>query len=88
MRIRAGELALPRSHFDNLQAGYSPDLACLQSIAEGGYVLAAMAHLDCPVCGKSLADLERDHEVEEISIRHMATAAETRKIEREQAELS
>lgn len=88
LRARAGELELTRSRFDKLQAVYASDLARLQSIEEGGYVLAAMVGMDCAVCGASPEDQRHNHAADEISMAHVAAAAEARKIEREQGELA
>lgn len=85
---RAGEFSVTRSRFEKLQAVYTSDLERLQSIEEGGYVLAAMAGMDCPVCGASPKDQRHHHAAEEISMAHAAAAAEARKIEREQRELA
>jgi chaperonin cofactor prefoldin len=85
---RADELDLTLQRFAKLQAIYSSDLERLHSIEEGGYVLAAMAGRDCPVCGAPPGAQTQNHAAEDISVAYMAAAAEARKIEREQRELS
>jgi hypothetical protein len=88
LQDRADELDLTLQRFAKLQAVYSSDLQRLQSIEEGGYVLVAMAGMDCPVCGAPPEAQKHNHAAEEISIVHKAAAAEARKIEREQRELA
>jgi peptidoglycan hydrolase CwlO-like protein len=85
---RACELDLTLQRFAKLQAVYSSDLARLQSIEEGGFVLLAMTNMDCPVCGAPSEAQTHNHAAEEISMAHKAAAAEARKIEREQLELT
>jgi len=85
---RADELDLTLQRFAKLQAVYSSDLERLHSIEEGGYVLAAMAGRDCPVCGAPPGAQTHNHASEDISLAHKAAAAEARKIEREQRELA
>lgn len=85
---RAGELDLTLQRFEKLQAVYSSDLQRLQSIEEGGYILASFADMDCPVCGAPPEAQKHNHAAEEISMTQIAAAAEARKIEREQRELN
>lgn len=85
---RAGELDLTIERFSKLQAVYSSDLQRLQSIEEGGFVLVAMTDMDCPVCGAPSDAQRHNHAAEEIAMAHKAAAAEARKIEREQRELT
>ncbi|WP_150911765.1 coiled-coil domain-containing protein [Marinobacter halotolerans] len=85
---RAGELDLTIERFSKLQAVYSSDLQRLQSIEEGGFVLVAMTDMDCPVCGAPSDAQKHNHAAEEIAMAHKAAAAEARKIEREQRELT
>lgn len=87
LQERAGELDLMLGRFAKLQAVYCSDLQRLQSIEEGGYVLVAMADMDCPVCGAPPYAQKHNHAAEEIAMAHKAAAAESRKIEREQREL-
>lgn len=87
LQERATELDLTLQRFAKLQAVYSSDLQRLQSIEEGGYVLVAMAGMDCPVCGAPPDAQKHNHAADEISMAHTAAAAEARKIEREQREL-
>ena len=88
LKERADELDLTLQRYAKLQAIYTSDLEGLHSIEEGGYVLAAMASRDCPICGAPPAAQTHNHAAEEISMAHTATAAEARKIEREQRELT
>lgn len=88
LQNRSRELDLTLQRFSKLQAVYSSDLQRLQSIEEGGYVLLAMADMDCPVCGAPSEAQTHNHAAEEISMAHTAAAAEARKIEREQLELT
>ncbi|MBA6418155.1 hypothetical protein [Pseudomonas sp. 5Ae-yellow] len=85
---RARELDLTIERFSKLQAVYSSDLQRLQSIEEGGFVLVAMTDMDCPVCGAPSDAQKHNHAAEEIAMAHKAAAAEGRKIEREQRELT
>ncbi|KAA0020253.1 hypothetical protein F0A16_00080 [Salinicola corii] len=85
---RSGELDLTIERFSKLQAVYSSDLQRLQSIEEGGFVLVAMTDMDCPVCGAPSDAQKHNHAAEEIAMAHKAAAAEARKIEREQRELT
>ncbi|WP_412527429.1 hypothetical protein [Burkholderia lata] len=87
LQERSAELELTLQRFAKLQAVYRSDLERLQSIEEGGYVLVALAGMDCPVCGAAPSAQKHNHAADEISIAHMAAAAEARKIEREQQEL-
>lgn len=85
---RTGELELTIERFSKLQAVYSSDLQRLQSIEEGGFVLVAMTGMDCPVCGASPDAQKHNHAAEEVAMAYKAAAAEARKIEREQRELT
>lgn len=85
---RAAELDITLERFTKLQAVYSSDLDRLHSIEEGGSLLAAMAERDCPTCGAPPGAQKHLHAAEELSMAHTAAAAEARKIEREQRELS
>lgn len=87
LKDNIGELEVTLERFNRLQAVYNSDLERLQSLEEGGYVLAAMAARDCPVCGAPPNAQIHNHAADEISIAHTAAAAEARKIEREQREL-
>jgi len=88
LQERAAELDLTLQRFAKLQAVYHSDLQRLQSIEEGGYVLVAMAGMDCPACGAPPDAQTHNHAADEISVAHTAAAAEARKIEREQRELT
>jgi hypothetical protein len=88
LQERAGELDLTLQRFAQLQAAYISDQQRLQSIEEGGYVLVAMAGMDCPVCGAPQDAQKQNHATDEIAMAHTAAGAEARKIEREQRELA
>ncbi|GAB2855702.1 ATP-binding protein [Pseudoduganella ginsengisoli] len=88
LQSRANELDVTLQRFAKLRAVYNSDLQRLQSIEEGGFVLLAMAGLDCPVCGAPSAAQTHVHVAEEISMAHMAASAEAAKIELEQLELN
>jgi hypothetical protein len=88
LSMRASELDITLERFSKLQAVYNSDLDRLRSIEEGGSLLAALAERDCPVCGAPSGVQKHMHAAEEIFMAHTAAAAEARKIEREQLELS
>ncbi len=88
LQERTSELDLTLQRFAKLQLVYNSDLERLKSIEEGGYVLVAMAGMDCPVCGAPPESQKHNHAAEEISVAYQAAAAEARKIEREQRELT
>ena len=85
---RTRELLLTLQRFERLQAVYASDLQRLQSIEEGGFVLVAMAGMDCPVCGAAPGAQRHNHAAEEIALAYRAAAAEAKKIEIEQRELT
>lgn len=85
---RTEELDLTLQRFARLQSVYASDLLRLQSIEEGGFVLVAMAGMDCPVCGAAPDAQRHNHAADEIALAHRAAAAEARKIEVEQRELA
>lgn len=85
---RADQLDLTLARFAKLQAVYASDLERLQSIEEGGFVLVAMAGMDCPVCGAPPDAQRHNHAADEIEMAHKAASAEAKKIEREQRELA
>jgi hypothetical protein len=88
LATRAAELDITLERFTKLQAVYNSDLDRLHSIEEGGSLLAAIAERDCPACGAPPDAQQHRHAAEELSMAHTAAAAEARKIEREQRELS
>ncbi|WP_417707223.1 hypothetical protein [Rheinheimera aquimaris] len=85
---KANELDLTIQRFAKLNSVYSSDLQRLQSIEEGGFLLLAMSGMDCPVCGAISDNQKHNHTTEDISIAYKAAAAEAKKIEREQLELT
>lgn len=84
---RIDELDLTLERFAKLRAVYNSDLERLQSIEEGGFVLIAMAGMDCPVCGAPPEAHRHNNAAEEIEMAYTAASAEARKIAREQREL-
>ncbi len=85
---RTDELDLTLQRFEKLRSVYTSDLQRLQSIEEGGYVLVAIAGMDCPVCGAPPDAQRHNHAADEIKMAYAAAAAESRKIELEQRELT
>lgn len=86
--LRLAELEVTLQRFARLNAVYSSDLERLRSIEEGGYVLVALTDRECPVCGAPPEAQVHDHAGEDIALAYAAAAAETRKIEIEQRELT
>lgn len=84
---KQAELELTLRRFARLQSVYRSDLQRLKSIEEGGYLLVALAGMECPVCGAPPEAQKHSHATEEIDIAYQAAAAEARKIQREQVEL-
>lgn len=87
LQARVDELRLTLERFAKLQEVYTSDLQRLQSLEEGGFMLVAMAGMDCPVCGAPPEAQRHNHAAEEIELAHRAAAAESRKIEVELREL-
>ncbi|WP_342240848.1 hypothetical protein [Inquilinus sp. OTU3971] len=88
LQERADELGVTLERFAKLQAVYTSDLQRLQSIEEGGFVLVAIAGMDCPVCGAPPEAQRHNHAADAIEMAHKAAVAEARKIEIEQRELA
>jgi hypothetical protein len=84
---RVTELDITLQRFGRLSDIYKSDIARLEAIEEGGYVLMAMAGRDCPICGAPPSAQRHNHAAEEIERAHRAAAAEVRKIEIEQRDL-
>lgn len=87
LQSRVDELRLTLERFAKLHEVYTSDLERLQSLEEGGFMLVAMAGMDCPVCGAPPEAQRHNHAAEEIELAHRAAAAESRKIEIELREL-
>lgn len=87
LQARIDELRVTLERFSKLQEIYTSDLERLQSLEEGGFMLVAMAGMDCPVCGAAPDAQRHNHAAEEIALAHKAAAAESRKIEIELREL-
>lgn len=87
LQARIDELRVTLERFSKLQEVYTSDLGRLQSLEEGGFMLVAMAGMDCPVCGAAPDTQRYNHAAEEIELAHRAAAAESRKIEIELREL-
>lgn len=86
-KSRLREIGVTIARFNRLDDVYRSDLDRLQSLEEGGYMLVAMAGMDCPVCGAPPEAHRHEHESEEIGSAYRAAAAEARKIEVERREL-
>jgi peptidoglycan hydrolase CwlO-like protein len=84
---RVTELDITLQRFGRLSDIYKSDIARLEALEEGGYVLMAMAGRDCPICGASPSAQRHNHAAEEIERAHRAAAAEVRKIQIEQRDL-
>lgn len=84
---RLTELEITLARFTRLAEVYASDIARLEALEEGGFLLMTLADRDCAVCGAPPEDQRRRHSVEEIECSHRAAAAEIRKIKRESLEL-
>ncbi|RUU85081.1 hypothetical protein EOB59_33020 [Mesorhizobium sp. M7A.F.Ca.MR.176.00.0.0] len=84
---RFTELEVTLQRFGRLSEVYKSDIARLQALEEGGFILVTMAERDCPVCGAPPGVQRRNHAADEIALAHRAAAAEVRKIQIEQREL-
>ncbi|MCK1417649.1 hypothetical protein IVB55_32865 [Bradyrhizobium sp. CW4] len=85
---RLAELDLTLDRFASLDAVYRSDIARLEALEEGGFILSAMSGQDCAVCGAPSSAQRHNHAADEIERSHAAAAAEARKIEREQRDLA
>ena len=84
---RFTELEVTLQRFASLDAVYRSDIARLEALEEGGFILSAMSGQDCAVCGAPPSAQRHNHAADEIERSHLAAAAESRKIEREQRDL-
>ena len=85
---RLTELDVTLQRFASLDAVYRSDIARLEALEEGGFILSAMGGQDCAVCGAPPSAQRHNHAADEIERSHAAAAAEARKIEREQRDLA
>jgi hypothetical protein len=85
---RLTELEVTLQRFASLDAVYRSDIARLEALEEGGFILSAMSRQDCAVCGAPPSAQRHNHAADEIERSHLAAAAEARKIEREQRDLA
>lgn len=85
---RLKELNITIERFTRLDKVYRSDLERLQSLEEGGYMLVAIAGMECPVCGAPPEAHRHEHEALEIETAYKAATAEAKKIEIERRELS
>jgi hypothetical protein len=85
---RLAELDVTLQRFASLDAVYRSDIARLEALEEGGFILRAMSGQDCAVCGAPPSAQRHNHAADEIERSHLAAAAEARKIEREQRDLA
>ncbi|MGL9620220.1 hypothetical protein QRQ56_19565 [Bradyrhizobium sp. U531] len=88
LSARLAELEVTLQRFASLDAVYSSDIARLEALEEGGFILRAMNGQDCAVCGAPPSAQRHNHAADEIERSHAAAAAEVRKIEREQRVLA
>jgi hypothetical protein len=84
---RFTELEVTLQRFASLDAVYRSDIARLEALEEGGFILSAMSGQDCAVCGAPPSAQQHNHAADEIERSHLAASAEARKIEREQRDL-
>jgi hypothetical protein len=84
---RLTELEVTLQRFASLDAVYRSDIARLEALEEGGFILSAMSGQDCAVCGAPPSAQQHNHAADEIERSHLAAAAEARKIERERRDL-
>jgi peptidoglycan hydrolase CwlO-like protein len=85
---RLAELEITLLRFASLDSVYRSDIARLEALEEGGFILKAMTGQDCAVCGAPPSAQRHDHAADEIERSHRAAAAEARKIQREQRDLA
>ncbi|GAB9167376.1 ATP-binding protein [Bradyrhizobium diazoefficiens] len=85
---RLTELDVTLGRFASLDAVYGSDIARLEALEEGGFILSAMSGQDCAVCGAPPSAQRHNHAADEIQKSHAAAAAEARKIERERRDLA
>jgi hypothetical protein len=85
---RLAELEITLQRFASLDSVYRSDIARLEALEEGGFILKAMSGQDCAVCGAPPSAQRHNHSADEIERSHLAAAAEVRKIEREQRDLA
>jgi peptidoglycan hydrolase CwlO-like protein len=85
---RLTELEVTLQRFASLDAVYRSDIARLEALEEGGFILSAMSGQECAVCGAPPSAQRHNHAADEIERSHAAAAAEARKIEREQRDLA
>jgi hypothetical protein len=85
---RLGELELTLERFAELDRVYQSDVARLQALEEGGFLLLAIAGRPCPLCGADPEHQTHHHEADEIARTRGAAAAEIAKIERERRDLA
>ena len=84
---RIAELDLTLESFRTLSAVYSQDVARLEALEEGGFILRVLSSRDCPICGAPPSAQRHNHAAEEIERAYVAARAEVTKILIEQREL-
>jgi len=84
---RLSELEITLQRFEKLDAVYGSDIARLQALEEGGFLLITLAGQPCTVCGAPPEAQVHTHGADEITRSHSAATAEIRKIERERRDL-
>jgi hypothetical protein len=87
LMARVAELELTLERFGHLDEVYTSDIARLEALEEGGFLLKTIAGRPCAICGGDPGHQKHHHGVAEIERAHRAAVAEMRKIERERLDL-
>ncbi|GJE44628.1 hypothetical protein [Methylobacterium soli] len=87
LAARVRELDVTLRRFAKLDAVYVSDIARLEALEEGGFLLLALADRPCAACGAGPEHQAYHHGAEEIARSHQAARAEGRKIEYERRDL-
>jgi predicted nucleic acid-binding Zn-ribbon protein len=84
---RSVDIALSLNSFEQLEEVYVSDIARLQALEEGGFLLGMDGQKDCPVCGASPEDQRHAHVVTEVEHVRVAAEMEIQKIKTQRSEL-
>lgn len=87
LAARLGELEITLERFRSLSAVYSQDIARLEALEEGGFILRAMSSRDCAICGAPPSAQRHNHAAEDIERAYKAARAESIKLQVERLEL-
>lgn len=87
LSARLTELDITLARFARLAEVYASDVARLEALEEGGFLLMTLAGRDCAVCGAPPDAQKRTHGIDEIERSRRAAAAEISKIMRESLDL-